>query len=368
MTQNIIPVYQPSLSGREKEYVLECLDTNWISAKGRFVGEFEAQFALKIGSSYAATCSNGTVALHLALLSIGIGCGDEVLVPTFTYIASVNAICYVNATPVFVDSDPLTWQIDVEDLEKKITDRTKAIMVVHLYGQPANMDAIMKLASRHKLRVVEDCAEAFGSRYAGRHVGMFGDVATFSFFGNKSITTGEGGMVITNSKDIHCAVVKLKGQGLSDNRYYWHDVVGYNYRMTNICAAIGLAQLERADQIIQRKRQLNEIYTEHLKALPLHLSKEMSNSTHSFWMISILLDDRECRDPLMKFLLDRGIETRPFFYPVHKMPAYKKYNDDCLPVAENLAYRGLNLPSWPDLKNEEIVYICRQIKIFFKAA
>ncbi|EFG9803382.1 GDP-perosamine synthase RfbE/PerA, partial [Escherichia coli] len=241
------PVYQPSLTGKEKEYVNECLDSTWISSKGNYIQKFENKFAEQNHVQYATTVSNGTVALHLALLALGISEGDEVIVPTLTYIASVNAIKYTGATPIFVDSDNETWQMSVSDIEQKITNKTKAIMCVHLYGHPCDMEQIVELAKSRNLFVIEDCAEAFGSKYKGKYVGTFGDISTFSFFGNKTITTGEGGMVVTNDKTLYDRCLHFKGQGLAVHRQYWHDVIGYNYRMTNICAAIGLAQLEQAD-------------------------------------------------------------------------------------------------------------------------
>jgi perosamine synthetase len=221
-----IPVYQPTLSGNEKKYVNECLDTNWISSKGRFVKLFEQSFAEYTGIKHATGVSNGTVALHLALMALGVGPDDEVIVTTLTYIASVNAIAYTGATPVFVDSLPDTWQIDPQDVRRKITPRTKAIMAVHLYGHPCDMDAIQAIAKEHELFVVEDCAEAFGTLYKGKHVGSFSDIATYSFFGNKTITTGEGGMVVTDDETLFDRAVHFKGQGLANHREYWHDVIG----------------------------------------------------------------------------------------------------------------------------------------------
>jgi perosamine synthetase len=250
-----IPVYQPSLKGNEKKYVNECLDSTWISSKGKFVNQFENAFAEYVGVKHAATVSNGTVAIHLALLALGIGEGDDVIVPTLTYIASVNSIAYTGANPVFVDSLQDSWQIDPADVVKKITPRTKAIMAVHLYGHPCDMDALMEICKKHDLFLIEDCAEAIGTLYKGKHVGTFGDISTFSFFGNKTITTGEGGMVVTNDETLHDRSLHFKGQGLAKHRQYWHDVIGYNYRMTNICAAIGLAQLEQIEQVLIEKKK-----------------------------------------------------------------------------------------------------------------
>jgi perosamine synthetase len=358
-----IPIYQPSLDGNEKAYVNECLDSTWISSKGRFIPEFEQAFAEYTGVKHAASVCNGTVALHLALVALGIGPGDEVIVPTLTYISSVNAITYAGATPVFVDSLERTWQMDPKDVRRKLTDRTRAIMVVHLYGHSCDMDALTAIAREHGLFLVEDCAEAFGARYKGKQVGSFGDIATYSFFGNKTITTGEGGMVVTNDETLYDRSVHFKGQGLAKHRQYWHDVVGYNYRMTNICAALGLAQLERADALLARKREIACLYREGLAGLPVTYHDETPDVRHSFWMCSILVDDPAKRDPLREALENEGIETRPLFYPIHTMPMYsEKFQRH--PVAESLGWRGINLPSWPDLQGEQIDVICGRIKKF----
>ena len=364
MSNNRIPVYQPDLGGNVKKYVNECLDTSWISSRGRFVTEFENNFAEKIGVEHAASVSNGTVALHLALLALGIGPGDEVIVPTLTYIASVNAVNYCNATPVFVDSVRDTWQIDPEDIRRHITPRTRAIMPVHLYGQACDMDAIMAIAREHRLFVIEDCAEAFGTLYKGRHVGTFGDISTFSFFGNKTITTGEGGMVVSPDKTLIERARHLKGQGLAAHREYWHDVVGYNYRMTNIQAAIGLAQLERSDEFVERKRAIAALYAELLRETPVEIHREAPDTHHSYWMTSILVERADLRDPLRQHLAEAGIETRPLFYPVHTMPMHSR-NFRRHPVAEDLAWRGINLPSYPGLSDQQVTTICDAIKAFY---
>ncbi len=358
------PVYQPSLKGNEKKYVIECLDSTWISSKGKFINKFEIEFAKYINTKYAIAVPNGTIALHLALLTLGIEKNDEVIVPTLTYIASANAVKYIGAKPVFVDSLNHTWQIDPADIRKKITKKTKAIMPVHLYGFPCEMDEIKNIAKEFNLFIVEDCAEAFGTKYKNKHVGNFSDISAFSFFGNKTITTGEGGMVVTNNKKLFDHAVHIKGQGLAKNREYWHDTIGYNYRMTNICAAIGLAQLEKADQIIHRKREIAKWYDNFLTGLPISTHKEIKNIFHSYWMYNILVDDHKHRDSLRKFLKNEGIETRPMFFPIHTMPIY--YHEKVhLPVAENLAGRGINLPSYPDLKKSDVEYISSKIKEYF---
>jgi perosamine synthetase len=361
-----IPVYQPSLFGNEKKYVNECFDSTWISSKGKFVGEFENRFAEYTGIRHAATVCNGTAALHLALVALGIGPGDEVIVPTLTYIASVNSVAYTGATPVFVDSLKTTWQMDPEDVQRKITSKTRAILVVHLYGHSCEMDLIKSIAKEYGLFIIEDCAEAFGSLYKGKHVGCFGDIATYSFFGNKTITSGEGGMLVTNDETLFDRAVHFKGQGLAKHREYWHDVVGYNYRMTNICAAIALAQLEQADTFIAKKRQIADWYKEELQGLPVVVHGEVGDVRHSYWMVSILVEKAEQRDLLREVLANAGIETRPLFYPIHTMPMYSsKFRR--LPVAESLGWRGINLPSWPDLTKEQVSIVCHEIRTFFGA-
>jgi len=360
-----IPIYQPSLIGNEKKYVNECLDSTWISSKGRFIGEFETKFAECTGVKYAASVCNGTVALHLALIALGIGPGDEVIVPTLTYIASVNAIAYTGAIPVFVDSLESTWQMDPEDVKRKISPKTRAIMAVHLYGHPCDMDLLVAIAKDNGLFLIEDCAEAFGSIYKGKHAGTFGDVATYSFFGNKTITTGEGGMVVTDDETLNDRIVHFKGQGLAKHRQYWHDVIGYNYRMTNICAALGLAQLEQAELFLKQKRQLASWYRELLQDTPVVLHEEVGDVVHSFWMCSILVGDPAQRDPLRDALAEHGIETRPLFYPVHTMPMYAhKFQRHT--VAENLGWRGINLPSWPGLEKDKVEFICSRIRDFIE--
>jgi perosamine synthetase len=364
MTKFSIPLYQPDLSGNEKRYVLECLDSTWISSKGKFISEFEDRFAAYLGTKRAVGACNGTVALHLALITLGIGPGDEVIVPTLTYIAAVNAITYTGATPIFVDSRRDTWQMDPDDVLRKINSRTKAIMVVHLYGQPCDMDALTKIAKEHKLFVVEDCAEAFGARFRENLAGTFGDVAAFSFYGNKTITTGEGGMVVTDSDELAKRALLFRGQGLADNREYWHEVVGYNYRLTNICAAIGLAQLERADEFLSKKRELAKGYQERLAGLPVEVHPEAPNTIHSYWMISILVENPADRDRLRNHLRESGVETRPLFYPAHTMPMYAAKRPP-FPVAEDLSRRGINLPSWPGLTDGHVQTIVSAISSYF---
>lgn len=357
------PVYQPTLNGNEKKYVNECLDSTWISGKGKFIDNFEKEFSKYIGANHATGVCNGTVALHLALEALGIGPEDEVIVPTLTYVASVNAITYTGAKPIFVDSLESTWQIDPKDIINKITSKTKAVLCVHLYGHPCEMKSLGEICDKHSLFLVEDCAEAIGSQYDGKHVGVFGDVATFSFYGNKTITTGEGGMVTTNDKTLFERITHLKGQGLAKYREYWHDAIGYNYRMTNICAAIGLAQLERINFIISKKIEIAKWYREEFKESNFEFHTETKNVVHSYWMCTVLLPVEIDRDELKEYMLNQGIETRPMFYPVHTMPIYaQKYEKH--KVAEALARRGMNLPSYPGLTKTDIKEIASCIFSF----
>ncbi|MDE6224144.1 MAG: DegT/DnrJ/EryC1/StrS family aminotransferase [Alphaproteobacteria bacterium] len=357
-------VYKPSLTGNEKKYVDECLDTTWISSRGKFVSKFEEKFSKYIGVNYGTAVCNGTVAIHLALVALGIGEGDEVIVPTFTYIASVNPIVQVGATPVFVDSDEDDWQVSPEDIERKITPKTKAIIAVHLYGHPCKMDKIMEIAKKHNLLVVEDCAEAIGSEFNGKKVGSFGDVACFSFFGNKTMTCGEGGMCLTNDPTIYDRLSRLKGQGLAKFREYWHDMIAFNYRMTNIAAAIGCAQLEQLQTFIDKKQKVASWYKKYLKGVPVKLHEANGKVLHTYWMNSILVEKGQDREELRNFLREEGIETRPTFYPVHTMPMYSvKFTSH--KVAEDIALRGINLPSYPALEEEDVKYICDKIREFY---
>jgi perosamine synthetase len=350
-----IPVYRPSLSGNERKYVNDCLDSSWISSKGGYIQKFEEEFSKFVGVDFAVSTCNGTVALHLALVTLGVGPGDEVIVPTLTYIASVNSIAYTGATPVFVDSSASDWQMNPQDVRAKITPRTKAIMAVHLYGHSCDMDALKAIATEHGLFLVEDCAEAIGTYYKGAHVGTFGDISTFSFFGNKTITTGEGGMVVTKDPTLFSRALQFRGQGLAQYRQYWHDIIGYNYRMTNIAAAIGLAQLEQVHTFLQKKRQVVDWYLEFLSD-KVETHREMPECRHSYWMFTILVSAMEKRDVLRNRLAEMGVETRPMFYPVHTMPMYSQRFMKH-PVAEGLAWRGINLPSYPELTEEQVAYI-----------
>jgi perosamine synthetase len=361
-----IPVAAPVLAGREREYVLDCLDTTWISSSGRYVQAFEEGFAEFCGTRHAIACCNGTVAVHLALMAAGVGPGDEVIVPTLTYVASANPILYQGATPVFVDSEPDTWNMDPDAVAASITPRTKAIVVVHLYGHPVDMDPIVAVARSHSVAVVEDAAEAHGAEYKGRRTGALGDVSTFSFYGNKIITTGEGGMVLCDDDKLATQIRQLRGQGQDPQRRYWFPVVGFNYRMTNVAAAIGLGQLEMIDWHVGRRREVAAWYREELGDVAgLRLSPEAQWARNAFWISCLLLEDggEPERDALMAELGARGIETRPFFYPVHTLPMYLG-NDGrgAFPVAESLAARGINLPSGAGLTRDDVAYVGSAIR------
>lgn len=359
-----IPVYRPELGGNEMAYVQQCIESTWISSKGEFIDRFQADFARFIGAKHVVAVTNGTVALHLALLGAGIGPGDEVIVPSLTYVAAVNAIRYVGATPVFADADAQSWQVDPGHVEKLISPRTRAILAVHTYGQACDLATLGALCRQHDLRLIEDCAEAFGTRIGERHVGTFGDVATFSFFGNKTVTTGEGGMVVSRDSKVHALICKLRGQGLAGEKEYWHDVVGYNYRMTNICAAIGVAQMERADELIARKRALADAMRAAMADLPLTFHLEKPGTTHSFWMISALAKSEAERDGLRRALRLEGIETRPVFHPAHTLPMYAA-GQTGLDVSVDLAARGLNLPSWPGLTDKNVAEIAESCRVYY---
>jgi perosamine synthetase len=361
---DFIPVYSAKLGGNEENYVLDCIRSSWISSRGSYIAKFESVFSEFTKISYSSTVSNGTVALHLALLALGIKENDEVILPSFTYIASVNAVKYVNAIPVFVDSEDKYWQINTGKIEEKITPKTKAIMAVHLYGHPCEMDELKRICKKYNLFLIEDCAEAFGTLYKNQHVGSFGDISTFSFFGNKTITTGEGGMVASSNKNLIDKVNKLKSQGLEGKKEYWHDEIGYNYRMTNICAAIGLAQLETVTSIIAKKREIASLFIDFFKDKKyLEFHNESPDSFHTYWMCSIRLKNSALRDSLRSFLREKNIETRPAFYLANQMPIY--FSEEQFPIAESISSSVINIPSWPDLSIPQLNYICEQIDSFF---
>jgi perosamine synthetase len=361
-----IPVAAPVFAGREKEYVADCMESGWISSSGKYVELFEAGFAEFCGVRHAIACCNGTVALHLALLALGVEEGDEVIVPTLTFVATANAVTYCGARPVFVDCEPKTWNLDPSLVEEKITPRTKGIMAVHLYGHPAEMDALRDIARRRGLFVLEDAAEAHGALYKGRRAGSLGDIAAFSFYGNKILTAGEGGMVVTDDDALAARARLLRGQGMDPERRYWFPVVGYNYRMTNLTAAIGLAQLEQSEWHLRRRQEVAVTYQRLLRGVAhVRWQAKCEWATNVFWMFTVILGDeaRISRDELMARLEGYGVETRPVFYPVHSLPPYRDASrGEEFPVAERLAARGLSLPTWAGLSPEDMEYVCEVLR------
>ena len=360
-----ISIANPVFNGNEKKYLMECIDTGWVSANGRFVTEFEKRFAEFCGTKYALTCSNGTVTLHLILAALGIKPGDEVIMPTLTYIATANAVRYCGATPVFVDSEEDTFNMDPTKLEEKITKNTKAIMPVHLYGLPADMKEIQKIADKYSIPVIEDAAEAHGAEYDGEKVGSFGVAASFSFFGNKVITCGEGGMITTNDDALYQRMKLLKGQAVSPEKRYWHIDVGYNYRMTNMQAAIGLGQLENISWHIAERKRIAGLYEKHLAGTEkyMKMQKVPVNCKSVYWMNNVILQDtvNQERDEVMQKMEECNIEMRPVFYPMHIMPPYFD-SSASFPVAEKLGARGISLPSHAGLGEEEVAYVCECLK------
>ena len=344
-----IPVAAPVLDGREKEYVLECLSTSWISSNGRFIVEFEKAFADFCGVEHAVATNNGTTALHLALVSLGLKPGDEIIVPTLTYIASANAVRYCGAIPVFVDNHVPNFNMDPDAIQAKITGRTKGILPVDLFGHPVDLDPILQIAENNGLFVLEDAAEAVGARYKGRRLGGHGTCATFSFFGNKIITTGEGGMVTTNDGELAARLRLFRGQGMDPRRRYWFSVVGYNYRMTNIAAAIGLAQLERVDLHLAKRKLIAEGYNRRLTRYSdrFLLPTAEAWADHAYWMYTIILRESLMvdRDEVMRDLDEAGIETRPVFWPMHVLPPYRDTTGEAFPRAEFCSSRGISLPT-----------------------
>ncbi|HEY8647413.1 MAG TPA: DegT/DnrJ/EryC1/StrS family aminotransferase [Gaiellaceae bacterium] len=360
-----IPVSAPDLSGREREYVLDCIDSTWVSSKGPYLERFEAAFARFCGSRFALACNNGTSALHLALLGAGVGPGDEVIVPTLTYVASANTVRYCGATVRFVDVLPDTWNLDPADVERKLTSRTKAIMPVHLFGAPADMELLLAQADKHGVALVEDAAEAHGATWQGRPAGSIGRTASFSFYGNKIVTTGEGGMVVTDDEETATSMLMLKGQGQAFDRAYWFPVVGFNYRMTNIQAAIGLAQLEGVEQKLARRAQIAARYRRNLEGLGLTFQAEPAGGEHVHWMVVVLLpaELRDARDATMRQLAEGGVETRPVFYPLHTMPPYAgdEPHADTYPVSVDIAARGICLPTYGGLSDDDVDYVCERL-------
>jgi len=364
-----IPVCTPTLEGNERRYVLDCIDTNWISSLGSYLPRFESAFSELCDARYGVSCSSGTAAIHLALKALDIGPGDEVIIPSFTLIVSANMVCLAGATPVLVDVRPDTWCIDPEKIQEKITDRTKAIMVVHMYGHPCEMDAILAIARKHDLSVIEDAAQAHGATYNGRVVGGMGDVGVFSFYGNKIITTGEGGMVVTGNERIAQRARLLRNQAFEQERFV-HRHVGFNYRMTNIQAAIGLAQCEGLADKVGRKRAIAANYFALLGGCDeIELPAAGQDCDPVFWMFGVVLKDSfgASMPEVRERLSEKGIETRAFFVPLHRQPVYQGLDRRLpdlrgrYPVSERLGERGFYLPSGLEVSQSDQEWIVESI-------
>lgn len=351
------PVAQPKLEGNEFKYLTDALLSTWISSKGAYLDRFEKDFSTFCDSSYGVATANGTVSIHLALKALDIGIGDEVIVPDLTFAATVNPVIYTGATPVIVDVDESTWTICPEKIRAAISKKTKAIIPVHVYGQPCDMEKIMRIAKEFDLYVIEDCAEAHGATFKGKKVGSFGHISTFSFFGNKIITTGEGGMCITNSKKLNDRMKLLRDHGMSTEKRYWHKEIGFNYRMTNLQAAIGCAQLEKINSILSSNNDIESTYKNKLQHLNVKWQINQSNSNRVVWLVSILVPASK-RDLIINHLQRRNIDTRKFFYCLSEMPIYKKFSQNCTKSKE-ISARGINLPT---VKQVDFNLVCKLIE------
>jgi perosamine synthetase len=364
---SFIPVCEPALAGNELEYVTEAIRTNWISSAGRYIPEFERTFAAACDAEHGVACTNGTTALHLAMAVLDLGPDDEVILPTFTMIATPNCVRYTGARPVLVDSETRTWNLDLNQVADAITPRTRAIVPVHTYGHPVDMDALREIADEHGLWVVEDAAEAHGARYKGRRVGGLGDAACFSFYGNKIITTGEGGMITTNNEEIAGLARNLRDHAFSTERHFWHRYLGFNYRMTNLQAAVGVAQTEKLDDYVASRRRNAALYTELLADVEgITTPPEVGDVENVFWMYGVLVDPASYglnRNDLREALAARGIETRTFFIPIHYQPIYfDDYKGRSFPVAERFCADGLYLPSASSLTSAQVRYVVGAIR------
>lgn len=371
---SFIPVNEPLLNGNEKKYLCECIDTGWISSEGPFVKEFEQKMSATVNRKYGIAVSNGTAALEVAVQALGIGQGDEVIMPTFTIISCAMAVTKVGGIPVLVDSNPDTWNMNVDEIEAKITQRTKAIMVVHIYGLPVDMDRVLELAKTYNLKIIEDAAEMHGQTYRGKSCGSFGDISTFSFYPNKHITTGEGGMVVTDDEYLAERCRTLRNLCFRKDMRYVHDEISDNYRFTNLQAAVGLAQLERLEEFVSIKREMGRLYTEKLKDiqginLPIPYTDYANNI---YWVYGIVLDKNMNIDnkQLQKMFAEQGIGTRTFFWCMHEQPVYKKmglFRNEQYPNAEYLARKGLYIPSGLALTREQMNEVVVKVRDILKS-
>ena len=370
-TSRKIPVCAPKIGEREIELVSECIRSSWISHLSDYVIQFEKKFANYCDSEYGVATNSGTTALHLAVATLKIKKDDEVIIPTFTMIASPNSISYTGAKPVLVDSEKECWNIDVNKIEEKITDKTKGIMPVHTYGHPCDMDPIIKIAKKYGLYIIEDAAEAHGAEYKGKKAGSFGDLNCFSFYANKIMTMGEGGLITTNNKDLDERAKWLRAHAFGrGGKHFFHEEMGFGYRLTGIQAAFGLAQLEKIEEFVKLRRDHAKLYNDLLCNIEkaVALPPEANWAKNVYWMYSILVKNSTIRAKLMKFLEQKGIETRTFFYPVHQQPIYYTLNKaNEFPIADELAQRGMNLPSGNNLSDDDIHYVCDNINNFFSS-
>jgi perosamine synthetase len=356
-----IPISIPSITEKEIAFVTDAVRSTWVSSIGAYIDRFENEFAAFCGAEYGVAVMNGTVAIQLALECLGIGPGDEVILPDLSFIATANAVLYVGATPVFVDIEPVTFCIDPAKIESKITGNTKVIMPVHLYGHPANMPDINAIAQRAGIFVVEDAAEAHGAKINGKPVGGWSDIATFSFYGNKNLTTGEGGMLVTSNKALMERAKYLRDHAMSKDRRYRHDEMGYNFRMTNLQAALGCAQMERSGDLLEKRKQIFRWYDAYLQdhsGIKLNITQEWAEN--AFWLVTAFFPglNEAKRDRLMKLLKDEGIDSRPFFYPMSSMPYLMGHNTNDLQMTYHVSYRGINLPTYYDLTESDVLFIC----------
>lgn len=361
-----IPVNIPLLSGNEKKYLIECIETGWISSEGPFVKKFEEQFSEKVNQKYGIAVANGTGAIDIAVEALGIVKDDEVIMPTFTIISCITQIIKKGAKPIFIDSDPITWNMDVSQIEAKITKKTKAIMVVHIYGLPADLQPVLNLAKKYNLKVIEDAAEMHGQNYNGKPCGSFGDISIFSFYPNKHITTGEGGMIVTSDENLAEKCRSYRNLCFQPQKRFVHEELGWNYRMTNLQAALGVAQLENIKYHIQRKREIGNLYNQNLKnktsfQLPLEKTAYAENI---YWVFGLVAESEAQKEAMVKKLNDAKIGTRPFFWCMHEQPVFQKmglFKNESYPVAEKLARNGFYVPSGLGLSNDEIYEVCKVI-------
>lgn len=360
---DFIPVSSPYLFGNEKKYVNECLDTGWVSSIGSFVRRFESDFAGYCSVRHGATVNTGTAALHLVLAALRIGPGDEVILPALTFASTANVVLYQGATPVFADCSVRDWNMDPGDFAALVTPRTRAVIPVHLYGQPCDMDRILTVAKKRDIDVIEDAAEAHGATVGDARVGALGRVGCFSFYGNKVITTGEGGMCVTNDAALHERMCMLRDHGMDKAKRYWHQEVGFNYRMTNLQAAVGCAQLERIDELLVKKRSIRDAYSARLAGSGCLLPQDPPYGRSIFWLYTLLLPEgagAQDRDALMRHLAKQKIDSRPIFYPVTDMPPYRRYARP-LPHTKDISARGITLPSFHALTTQQIDRVCTAV-------